>query len=190
MAEFHLKTPLSLRSSFHISRSLNHSSINPAPSHFSSFKMKQWWLSSEQEQTWMCNKHSTYLCVCTMQQLRSQTPKISCFCARQPIIIMTWFCILVVSVFSPCSAMASLKGCRSASTDEPVSAGELPRLGAIMVRRGFALLLLCGGALPHKKLMRSSLRIVLRRFFTQANMSCSPITVSSSGTCQLWSFHF
>lgn len=68
--------------------------------------------------------------------------------------------------------MASLKGWRSASTDEPVSAGELARLGATMASRGLALLLLCGGALPHRKLIRSSLRMVLRRFFTQANMSC------------------
>lgn len=68
--------------------------------------------------------------------------------------------------------MASLKGWRSASTDEPVSAGELARLGATMARRGFDLLLLCGGALPHRKLIRSSRRMVLRRFFTHANMSC------------------
>lgn len=94
------------------------------------------------------------------------------------------------SAFSPCSAMASLKGCRSASTDEPVSAGELARLGATMVRRGFALLLLCGGALPHKKLMRSSRRIVLRRFFTQANISCSPTTAISSATWPQLSFLF
>lgn len=68
--------------------------------------------------------------------------------------------------------MASLKGWRSASTDEPVSAGELARLGATIARRGFDLLLLCGGALPHRKLIRSSRRMVLRRFFTHANMSC------------------
>lgn len=89
------------------------------------------------------------------------------------------------SAFLPCSAMASLKGCRSASTDEPVSAGELARLGATMVRRGLALPLLCGGALPHKKLMRSSLRMVLRRFLTHASMSCGPkgsITACSSAT--------
>lgn len=69
--------------------------------------------------------------------------------------------------------MASLNGWRSASTDEPVSAGELARLGATMASRVLALLLLCGGALPHRKLIRSSLRMVLRRFFTQANMSCN-----------------
>lgn len=79
--------------------------------------------------------------------------------------------ILAMAPLRPCSAMASLKGWRSASTDEPVSAGELARLGATIVSRGLALLLLCGGALPHRKLIRSSLRMVLRRFFTQANMS-------------------
>lgn len=79
--------------------------------------------------------------------------------------------------------MASLKGWRSASTDEPVSAGELARLGATMASRGLALLLLCGGALPHKKLIRSSLRMVLRRFFTQANMSCNPMHI-----IKIWEF--
>lgn len=79
--------------------------------------------------------------------------------------------ILAMAPLRPCSAIASLKGWRSASTDEPVSAGELARLGATMASRGLALLLLCGGALPHRKLIRSSLRMVLRRFFTQANMS-------------------
>lgn len=79
--------------------------------------------------------------------------------------------ILAIAPLKPCRAMASLKGCRSASTEEPVSAGELARLGATIVRRELVLPLLCGGALPHRKLMRSSLRIVLLRFFTQANMS-------------------
>lgn len=79
--------------------------------------------------------------------------------------------ILAMAPLRPCSAMASLKGCRSASTDEPVSADELARLGATMVSRGLALLLRGGGALPHRKLIRSSLRMVLLRFFTQANMS-------------------
>lgn len=79
--------------------------------------------------------------------------------------------MLAMAPLRPCSAMASLKGCRSASTDEPVSAGELARLGATMASRVLVLLLLCGGALPHRKLIRSSLRMVLRRFFTQASMS-------------------
>lgn len=82
---------------------------------------------------------------------------------------------------SPCRAMASLKGCRSVSTDEPVSAGELALLGATMASRELVLLLLCGGALPHRKLIRSSLRMVLRRFFTQASISCKePIS------CIIW----
>lgn len=79
--------------------------------------------------------------------------------------------MLAMAPLKPCSAIASLKGWRSVSTDEPVSAGEFARLGATMASQGLALLLLCGGALPHRKLIRSSLRMVLRRFFTQANMS-------------------
>lgn len=79
--------------------------------------------------------------------------------------------MLAMAPLRPCRAMASLKGCRSVSTDEPVSAGELARLGATMASRELVLLLLCGGAFPHRKLIRSSLRIVLRRFFTQASIS-------------------
>lgn len=75
--------------------------------------------------------------------------------------------------------MASLKGWRSASTDEPVSAGELARLGATMASLELVLPLLCGGALPHRKLIRSSRRMVLRRFFTQANISWNTIQEQS-----------
>lgn len=67
----------------------------------------------------------------------------------------------------PCSAMASLNGCRSVSTELPVSGGvglfpdTMATLGGARVVRG-------GGALPHRKLMRSSRLIVLLRFFTHA----------------------
>lgn len=63
--------------------------------------------------------------------------------------------------------MASLKGCRSVSTELPVSVGAgrfvatTETLGGARVDRG-------GGALPHRKLMRSSRLMVLLRFFTQA----------------------
>lgn len=63
--------------------------------------------------------------------------------------------------------MASRKGCRSVSTEETVS-DEGGRLGGIL---GVALETLGGGVLPHRKLIKSSLRMVLLRFFTQANIS-------------------
>lgn len=73
----------------------------------------------------------------------------------------------VLPNYLPCNAMASRKGCRSVSTEETESDGG-GQLGGIL---GVALETLGGGALPHKKLIRSSLRMVLRRFFTQANTS-------------------
>ncbi len=66
--------------------------------------------------------------------------------------------------------MASQKGCKSVSTDDTVS-DEGGRLGDMTVSLGAALEVLGGGALPHKKLINSSLRIVLLRFFTQAKTS-------------------
>lgn len=67
--------------------------------------------------------------------------------------------------------MASRKGCKSVSTDELVSV-----VGALVgevttVSLGGALVLRGGGAFPHKKLIKSSLRMVRLRFFTQANTS-------------------
>lgn len=65
----------------------------------------------------------------------------------------------------PCRAMASLNGCRSVSTDELVSEdGAMAILGGARELRG-------GGALPHRKLMRSSRRMVRLLFFTQARTS-------------------
>lgn len=67
----------------------------------------------------------------------------------------------------PCSAMASLKGCRSVSTELPVSgAGGL--LADTMATLGGARAVRGGGTLPHRKLMRSSRLIVLLRFLTHA----------------------
>lgn len=62
--------------------------------------------------------------------------------------------------------MASLKGCRSVSTELPVSWGadRLATLGGARGVRG-------GGTLPHRKLMRSSRLIVLLRFLTHAIIS-------------------
>lgn len=75
--------------------------------------------------------------------------------------------MLAIAPLRPCSAMASQKGCKSVSTDDTVS-DEGGRLG---VSLGAALEVLGGGALPHRKLIKSSLRIVLLRFFTQAKTS-------------------
>ncbi len=67
--------------------------------------------------------------------------------------------------------MASRKGCKSVSTDELVSV-EVARLGDTTVSLGGALEFLGGaleflggGTFPHRKLIKSSLRIVLLRFF-------------------------
>lgn len=67
----------------------------------------------------------------------------------------------------PCSAIASLKGCRSVSTEFPVSGAD-GRLADTMATLGGARAVRGGGTLPHKKLMRSSRLIVLLRFFTHA----------------------
>lgn len=75
-----------------------------------------------------------------------------------------------IAPLRPCSAIASQKGCKSVSTDDTLS-DEGCRLGDMTVSLGAALVVLGGGALPHRKLIRSSLRIVLRRFLTQAKMS-------------------
>lgn len=69
--------------------------------------------------------------------------------------------------YLPCSAMASRKGCKSVSTEDTVS-DDGGRLGESL---GVALETLGGGALPHRKLIKSSLRMVLRRFLTQAKTS-------------------
>lgn len=71
---------------------------------------------------------------------------------------------------SPCRAMASLKGCRSVSTDELVSE-DVGRLGDTIASLGGALELRGGGALPQRKLIRSSRRIVRLLFFTHARTS-------------------
>ena len=80
----------------------------------------------------------------------------------------------------PCSAIASLNGWRSVSTEEPVSGEGLARLGASTASRGLVRLLLGGGALPQRKLIKSSRRMVLRRFFTHAKTSCEQIKASIS----------
>ena len=85
---------------------------------------------------------------------------------------------LLVFLILPCSAIASLNGWRSVSTEEPVSGEGLARLGASMANRGLIRLLLGGGALPQRKLIKSSLRMVLLRFFTHAKTSCKQIKVS------------
>lgn len=66
--------------------------------------------------------------------------------------------------------MASQKGCKSLSTDDTES-DEGGRLGEWTVSLGAALEVLGGGALPQRKLIKSSLRIVLLRFLTQAKTS-------------------
>lgn len=66
--------------------------------------------------------------------------------------------------------MASQNGCKSVSTDDTVS-DDGGRLGDMTVSLGAALEVLGGGALPQRKLINSSLRIVLLRFFTQAKTS-------------------
>lgn len=78
--------------------------------------------------------------------------------------------ILAIAPLRPCRAMASRKGCKSVSTDELVSA-EVARLGDTTVSLGGALEFRGGGTFPHRKLIKSSLRIVLLRFLTQANTS-------------------
>ena len=78
--------------------------------------------------------------------------------------------MLAIAPLRPCSAMASQKGCKSVSTDDSVS-DEGGRLGDMTVSLGAALEVLGGGALPQRKLINSSLRIVLLRFFTQAKTS-------------------
>lgn len=70
----------------------------------------------------------------------------------------------------PWRAMASRKGCKSVSTEELVSVEEA-RLGDTTVSLGGALEFRGGGTFPHRKLIKSSLRIVLRRFLTQAKTS-------------------
>lgn len=71
------------------------------------------------------------------------------------------------AVHSPCRAMASLKGCRSVSTELSASGGG-GRLADTTATLGGARGVRGGGTLPHRKLMRSSRLIVLRRFFTHA----------------------
>lgn len=90
---------------------------------------------------------------------------------------------VLIFLILPCSAMASLNGWRSVSTEEPVSGEGLARLGASTANRGLVLLLLGGGALPQRKLIKSSLRMVLRRFFTHANTSCKQTNVSIMKVC-------
>jgi len=90
---------------------------------------------------------------------------------------------VLIFLVLPCSAMASLNGWRSVSTEEPVSGEGLARLGASTANRGLVLLLLGGGALPQRKLIKSSLRMVLRRFFTHANTSCKQTNVSIMKVC-------
>lgn len=68
---------------------------------------------------------------------------------------------------SPCRAIASLKGCRSASTELSVSGGD-GRLADTIATIGGARAVRGGGTLPQRKLMRSSRLIVLRRFLTHA----------------------
>lgn len=78
--------------------------------------------------------------------------------------------ILAIAPLRPWSAIASRNGCKSVSTEESVSEGEA-RLGDTTVSLGGARELRGGGILPHRKLIKSSLRIVRRRFFTQAKTS-------------------
>lgn len=78
--------------------------------------------------------------------------------------------ILAMAPLRPCRAMASLKGCRSVSTDELVSE-DVGRLGDTIASLGGALELRGGGALPQRKLIRSSRRIVRLLFFTHARTS-------------------
>lgn len=78
--------------------------------------------------------------------------------------------MLAMAPLRPCRAMASLNGCRSVSTELPVSGGD-GRLEDTMATLGGARAVRGGGTLPHRKLMRSSRLMVLLRFFTQAMTS-------------------
>lgn len=75
--------------------------------------------------------------------------------------------MLAMAPLRPCRAMASLKGCRSVSTELSASGGA-GRLADTTATLGGARGVRGGGTLPHRKLMRSSRLIVLRRFFTHA----------------------
>lgn len=79
-------------------------------------------------------------------------------------------CNKKIEVELPWRAIASRNGCKSVSTEESVSEGEA-RLGDTTVSLGGAREFRGGGILPHRKLIKSSLRIVRRRFFTQAKTS-------------------
>lgn len=105
--------------------------------------------------------------ILAMAPLRPERQKHSmkpCHSVWTQISHLYWIAFNYVGHFNiPCRAMASLKGCRSVSTELSVSGGDgrLATLGGARDVRG-------GGTLPHRKLMRSSRLIVLLRFLTQA----------------------
>lgn len=78
--------------------------------------------------------------------------------------------MLAIAPLRPWRAMASRKGCKSVSTEELLSV-DVARLGDTTVSLGGGLEFRGGGAFPHRKLIKSSLRIVLLRFLTQAKTS-------------------